>query len=69
LGDRSGGKREYVASLAQAAVATGIAAVFMETHPHPDDAPCDGPNMLDFEVLPGILRRLKALDTLAKSPF
>lgn len=69
MGDRSGGKREYVATLAQAAVAAGVAAVFMETHPHPDDAPCDGPNMIDFEVLPGLLRRLKALDALAKSPL
>jgi len=69
LGDRSGGKREYVASLAQAAVASGVAAVFLETHPHPDDAPCDGPNMIDFEALPALLTRLKALDALAKSSF
>jgi 2-dehydro-3-deoxyphosphooctonate aldolase (KDO 8-P synthase) len=55
--------------LAQAAVATGVAAVFLDTHPHPDDAPCDGPNMIDFEALPALLTRLKALDALAKSSF
>lgn len=67
LGDSTGGKREYVAHLARAAVATGISTVFMECHPDPDRAPCDGPNMLSFESLPSILKQLKALDQLAKS--
>ena len=57
-GDRSGGQREFVPVLARAAVAVGVAAVFMETHPDPDNAPSDGPNMLklrDFESLVGEL--------------
>ncbi len=53
-GDRSGGEREFVPVLARAAVAVGVAAVFMETHPDPDNAPSDGPNMVplsEFEAL------------------
>ncbi len=65
-GDRSGGEREFVPILARAAVAVGVAAVFMETHQDPDNAPSDGPNMIplgDFEALVG---DLLAFDALAK---
>jgi len=62
LGDATGGQRAYVPHLARAAVATGaVSGVFMEAHPEPDKAPCDGPNMLDFSQLPSLLAQLKAL--------
>ena len=64
---RSGGQREFVSTLARAAVAVGVAGLFLETHPDPDKAPCDGPNMLSFAVLPTLLETLKALDAIAKS--
>lgn len=61
-GDSSGGQREYVPHLARAAVATGaVSGVFLETHPDPDKAPCDGPNMLRFEDLPALLSELKQI--------
>ena len=63
----SGGQREFVTPLARAAVAVGVAGLFLETHPDPDKAPCDGPNMLSFAVLPTLLATLKALDAIAKS--
>lgn len=66
LGSRSGGQREFVPTLARAAVAIGIAALFMEVHPDPDSAPCDGPNMLPLKSLTPLLRTLKALDSIAK---
>lgn len=62
----SGGQREFVFPLAKAAVAVGVAAVFMEVHEEPDVAPCDGPNMLPLKELPAILAQLKRLDRLAK---
>jgi 2-dehydro-3-deoxyphosphooctonate aldolase (KDO 8-P synthase) len=65
-GTSSGGEREFVPVLARAAVAVGVAGVFIETHPDPDHAPSDGPNMVplrDFEVL---LRTLMEFDALAK---
>ncbi|MBF0190592.1 MAG: 3-deoxy-8-phosphooctulonate synthase [Magnetococcales bacterium] len=62
LGNASGGERRFVAPLARAAVATGVAAVFLETHPDPDRAPCDGPNMVPFDQLEALLRQLKRLD-------
>lgn len=65
-GTSSGGQREFVPLLARAAAATGaISGIFMETHPTPDKAPCDGPNMLPFSALPKLLRQLKAIQTLA----
>lgn len=64
---RSGGQREFVATLARAAVAVGIAGLFLETHPDPDRAPCDGPNMLPFSALPSLLDLLKELDSLVKA--
>jgi 2-dehydro-3-deoxyphosphooctonate aldolase (KDO 8-P synthase) len=61
-GNSSGGQRQYVPHLARAAVATGaVSGVFMETHPTPDLAPCDGPNMLPFSALPKLLAQLKAI--------
>lgn len=66
-GESSGGERQYAPSLARAAVATGaISALFMESHPDPDNAPCDGPNMLPFAWLPGLLAELKAIDGVAR---
>ncbi len=65
-GATSGGQREFVPVLARAAVAVGVAAVFMETHQDPDNAPSDGPNMVLLEDLPGVLETLIAFDRLAK---
>lgn len=64
---KSGGQREFVAPLARAAVALGVAGLFLETHPDPDAAPCDGPNMLPFTALPSLLATLKDLDRIAKA--
>ena len=66
LGSCSGGQREFVPLLARAAVAVGVAGIFMEVHPYPDKAPCDGPNMLALKDLPRLLAELKAFDQLAK---
>ena len=66
-GDRSGGEREYVPVLARAAVAVGVAAIFMETHQDPDHAPSDGPNMVKLKDMPALLQSLMAFDKLAKS--
>ena len=65
-GTASGGQREYVPVLARAAVAIGVAAVFIETHPDPDKAPSDGPNMVPLKELPALLEELMAFDKLAK---
>ena len=66
-GESSGGERQYVEVLARAAVAIGVAAVFMETHPDPDVAPCDGPNMVPMKRFPAILKALIELDRFAKA--
>ena len=66
LGDRSGGEREFVPVLARAAVAVGIAAVFIETHQDPDRAPCEGATMVPLKALPELLETLVAFDRLAK---
>ena len=66
LGSCSGGQREFVPVLARAAVAVGVAGIFVEVHPDPDKAPCDGPNMLALKDLPKLLKELKAFDHLAK---
>lgn len=66
-GDRSGGQREFVPPLARAAVAVGVAAVFIETHQDPDHAPSDGPNMIAIKDLPRLLEQLMAFDQLAKA--
>jgi 2-dehydro-3-deoxyphosphooctonate aldolase (KDO 8-P synthase) len=66
LGGTTGGQREMVAPLARAAVAVGVAAVFMETHPDPDNAPSDGPNMVPLDQFEDLVRSLLAFDALAK---
>ena len=65
-GTSSGGQREFAPVLARAAVAVGVAAVFIETHPDPDRAPSDGPNMIALRDMPALVARLKAFDDLAK---
>ncbi len=66
-GTSSGGQREFAPVLARAALAVGVAAVFIETHPDPDQAPSDGPNMIPLSEMPALLVRLKAFDQLAKA--
>ena len=66
-GTSSGGDRAFAPVIARAAVAVGIAGVFMETHPDPDNAPSDGPNMIYLKDMPGILATLKAFDQVAKA--
>ena len=65
-GTSSGGQREFAPVLARAALAVGVAAVFIESHPDPDRAPSDGPNMIPLREMPALLARLKAFDGLAK---
>lgn len=65
-GTSSGGQREFVETLARAAVAVGVAGVFLETHQDPDQAPSDGPNMVKLENLPDLIETLMAFDRLAK---
>ena len=67
-GAASGGEREFVPALARAAVAVGVAGVFIETHQDPDRAPSDGPNMMPLKEMEGLLRRLVEFDRLAKTP-
>jgi 2-dehydro-3-deoxyphosphooctonate aldolase (KDO 8-P synthase) len=66
-GASSGGERDYVPVLARAAVAVGIAGVFIETHQDPDNAPSDGPNMIPLKQLSSLLERLMQFDALAKN--
>ena len=66
-GNVSGGQREFVPVLARAALAIGVAAVFMETHENPNTAPSDGPNMVPLKDLPGILKTLVEIDRIAKA--
>ena len=66
-GTSSGGEREFVPVLARAAVAVGVAGVFIETHPDPDRAPSDGPNMVPLREFEGLVKRLIAFDALAKN--
>src|ERR1700760_1930193 len=65
-GTSSGGQREFAPVLARAALAVGAAAVFIETHPDPDQAPSDGPNMIALKDLEGLLRTLQSFDRVAK---
>jgi len=65
-GTTSGGERRFVPTLARAAVAVGVAALFMETHEDPDRAPSDGPNMVPLSAMPELLERLLEFDRLAK---
>jgi 2-dehydro-3-deoxyphosphooctonate aldolase (KDO 8-P synthase) len=66
-GSSSGGEREFVPVLARAAVAVGVAGVFIETHQDPDSAPSDGPNMVPLKDMEPLLKRLMQFDALAKS--
>jgi len=66
MGNKSGGQREFVEYLARAAIAVGVAAIFMETHPDPDNAPSDGPNMVPLSKMPGLLKQLVEIDKLIK---
>ena len=66
MGDRSGGQREFIEYLARAAVAVGVAGVFIETHQDPDNAPSDGPNMLPINKLEQLLNQLCEIDKLIK---
>jgi 2-dehydro-3-deoxyphosphooctonate aldolase (KDO 8-P synthase) len=65
-GDRSGGDRTMVPYLARAAVAAGVACVFMEVHQDPDHAPSDGPNMVKLKDFPALLEQLVAIDAVVK---
>ena len=67
MGDKSGGQREFVEYLARAAVAVGVAGVFIATHQDPDNAPSDGPNMLPIEKLENLLNQLFEIDKLVKT--
>ena len=67
MGDKSGGQREFVEYLARAAVAVGVAGVFIETHQDPDNAPSDGPNMLPINKLEQLLNQLHEIDKFIKS--
>tara|TARA_B100000700_G_scaffold285538_1_gene339623 strand:+ start:105 stop:938 length:834 start_codon:yes stop_codon:yes gene_type:complete len=67
MGDKSGGQREFVEYLSRAAIAVGVAAVFIETHPDPDNAPSDGPNMVPLSKMSGLLKQLVEIDNLIKN--
>ena len=66
-GASSGGQREFAPVLARAAVAIGVAGVFLETHEDPDNAPSDGPNMIHLKALPAIVETLLEIDRIAKA--
>ncbi len=67
LGEKSGGQREFVEYLSRAATAVGIAAIFLETHQDPDNAPSDGPNMVPLDKLESLLSQIVEIDNLVKS--
>ena len=66
LGEKSGGKREFVTTLSKAAAAVGVAGIFIETHNDPDNAPSDGPNMLHLENLENLISKLIEFDNITK---
>ena len=66
LGSSSGGKREYVPYLAKASIAVGVSGEFIETHQDPDNAPSDGPNMLNINDLKNLLQKLQQIDKVIK---
>ena len=66
-GDKSGGQREFVEHLSRAAIAVGVAGVFMETHQDPDNAPSDGPNMIPLSKLQNLLKQLIEIDNIIKN--
>lgn len=67
LGNKSGGKRKFVPLLSRAAISVGVAGLFIETHDNPDNAPSDGPNMLDISDLKSLLVQLKKIDEITKN--
>ena len=67
MGDKSGGQREFIEHLARAAIAVGVAAVFIETHPDPDNAPSDGPNMVPLSKMSSLLNQLVEIDKIIKN--
>lgn len=67
-GSSSGGQRQFVAALSRAAVAVGCAGLFLEVHPQPDQALCDGPNMINFAALEKLLKLVKSIDKIIKKP-
>ena len=67
LGGSSGGQREFAPVLARAAIAVGVAGLFIESHPDPDNAPSDGPNMIPLDQMAGVLEQFLALDDVIKS--
>ncbi len=67
MGDKSGGQREFIEYLARAAIAVGVAAVFIETHPDPDNAPSDGPNMVPLSKMSNLLNHLVEIDKIIKN--
>ena len=66
-GDKSGGQREFVEYLSRAAVAVGVAGIFMEVHQDPDSAPSDGPNMIPLSNLENLLKQLIEIDKIIKN--
>ena len=66
MGEKSGGQREFVPHLSQAAIAVGIAAIFIETHEDPNNAPSDGPNMVPLNELTDLLKKLIEIDRIVK---
>ena len=66
LGNKSGGKREFIPSLCKAAISIGVAGIFLETHDDPDNALSDGPNMIHLKDLKNLLVQLKEFDVIAK---
>lgn len=67
MGGSSGGQREFAPVMARAAAAIGVAAIFMETHQDPDNAPCDGPNMIYLDQMSKLIQTLMQFDTIAKA--
>jgi 2-dehydro-3-deoxyphosphooctonate aldolase (KDO 8-P synthase) len=67
MGAASGGRRHQVAELGRAGIAVGIAGLFLEAHPNPDDAKCDGPSALPLDKLEPFLAQMQAFDTLTKA--
>lgn len=65
-GNPSGGERKFEAALARAACAVGVAGLFIETHQDPDNAPCDGPNMIQIDDMPALIAQLRDFDALRK---
>ena len=66
MGEKSGGQREFIEHLSRAAIAVGVAGIFIETHQDPDNAPSDGPNMIHLNNLEKLINQLFEIDSLIK---